>query len=456
MTRRASCAVFALAAAVVFIAFAATASGQSGIICSRTGGGAPYDFQSWEVERSRSLILDAQSLAAANRLFPDDAEFALPALEVEAAGAIVEDPEAAIPAAILNAIGWIESKANQTKIDVDYGKSGPALVSSDCGYGIMQITTHFVNNDEPPTRFEALVGTHFAYNVAAGAKILADKWNDPFFPTVGARDPRYIESWYYAIWSYNGWAGANHPDSPEIDPFRTTPYPCDERRNGYPYQELVLGCIVNPPEVDGDDLWPPSPVRLPDPSLAGPGQPLHYSRFLNGWTELRLGGRVHGGSPFAPMDMPLPTGAAPYGDSSSAAVSPDAARARVLGEPRLSLGTHSVQLSSSGAGSIGVIVISNAGSGLLPWRVRHAPDWVSLNYDAGAALGTDPAWTAPPSRRASRLEIEVDDDGVVAGAHRQQIRLEAMLPDGSIETRAITIELDKAGPAYYPAGKPES
>ena len=454
MTRRAVCAAFALAAAIVFIAFAATASGQSGIICSRTGGGDPYRFQSWEVERSRSLILDAQSLAAANRLFPDDAEFALPALEVDISGATVEDPEAAIPALILNAIGWIESKANQTELDVDYGQSGPTLVSSDCGYGIMQITTHFVNNDEPPTRFESLVGTHFAYNVAAGAKILADKWNDPFFPTVGARDPRYIESWYYAIWAYNGWAGANHPDSPEIDPFRTTPYPCDERRNGYPYQELVLGCIVNPPEVDGVDLWPPSPVRLP--GLTDPGQPLHYGRFLDGWTRLRLSASVHGDSPFAPMDMPLPAGAALYSDSSSAALSPDAARVRVLGEPRLALGTSSVQLSSSGTGRTGVIVISNAGSGLLPWRVRHAPDWVDLNYEAGAALGTDSGWTVAPSRRASRLEISIDDAGVVAGAHRQQIRLEAMLPDGSIETRAITVELDKAGPAYYPAGKPES
>ena len=456
MTRNAA-VVLALAAALAFIAFAAPASGQSGIICSRTGGGEPYRFQSWEGERSRSLILDAQSLAAANRLFPDDSEFALPALEIGVGDEAVEDPAAAIPAPILYSIGWIESKANQTALDVDYGDSGPALVSSDCGYGVMQITTGFVNNHERPTRWESLVGTHFAYNAAAGAKILVDKWNDSFFPVVGARDPRYIESWYYSIWSYNGWASANHPDGPEVDPFRASPYRCDERRNGYPYQELVFGCIVNPPEINGVDLWTPVDVQLPDPALFHGGGALDHHHFIDGWTELRRTVSPRGGGPFAPMNMSLPFGAVPYADAGAAAVSPGAARARVLGEPRLVLGTDTVNLGSGSASSrVGVIVISNAGSGLLPWRVRHAPDWLDLDYDAGAALGADPNWPAAPSRRASRLEVRADAAGVVPGAHLQQIRLEAMLPDGSIESRVINVELNKAGPAFYAAGRPES
>lgn len=454
---RNAAAVLAFAAALAFIAFAAPASGQSGIVCSRTGGGEPYRFQSWEGERSRSLILDAQSLAAANRLFPDDPEFALPALEIGLGDESAEDPAAAIPAPILYAIGWIESKANQTALDVDYGDSGPALVSSDCGYGVMQVTTGFINDDERPTRWESLVGSHFAYNVAAGAKILADKWNDTFFPVVGIRDPRYIESWYYAIWSYNGWAGANHPGGPEVDQFRSSPYPCNERRNGYPYQELVLGCIINPPEVDGIELWPSSPVQLPDPGLLFNSGPLDHGHFLNGWTDLRRSVSPRGDGPFSLMNMSLPSAAVTYADEGAAARSPADARARVLGEPRLSLPAQTVHLGSGAAsGRIGVIVIANAGSGLLPWRVRHAPDWVVLSHDAGVALGDDRNWPAAPSRRASRLEIRADAAGVVPGAHLQQIRLEAMLPDGSIETRAITVELNKSGPAFYAAGEPES
>ena len=148
--------------------------------CPYSGGGPAYLFQSWEADRDRSLYLDAQRLAAANLLFPDDEEFALPILK--AGLDRVEDPAAVIPAPLLYAIGWIESSTNQTAADVPYGEIGPALVSFDCGYGIMQVTSAIVNEGGLPTRFESLVGTHFAYNIAAGAQILAEKWNEEFFP----------------------------------------------------------------------------------------------------------------------------------------------------------------------------------------------------------------------------------------------------------------------------------
>ena len=157
--------------------------------CPFSGGGAPYAFQSWEADRDRSLYLDAQRLAAHNELFPDDKEFALPTLKVGTGSARREDPLAAIPAPLLFAIGWVESSINQTAIGVHYGSTGPALISFDCGYGIMQITSKILNDGDPPTRFEALVGTHFAYNIAAGAQVLAEAWNEEFFPVVGDADP---------------------------------------------------------------------------------------------------------------------------------------------------------------------------------------------------------------------------------------------------------------------------
>ena len=70
----------------------------------------------------------------------------------------MKTPSATIPPEILHAISWIESKANQTSIEVHYGDLGPALVSFDCGYGIMQVTSSIINDGGLPSRYEALTG----------------------------------------------------------------------------------------------------------------------------------------------------------------------------------------------------------------------------------------------------------------------------------------------------------
>jgi len=220
----------------------------------------------------RSIYLEAQLLAAENRLFPGDPEFAMPALTVGANR--TASASATIPAQLLHAISWIESKINQVHISVPYGDVGAALISSDCGYGIMQVTSTIDNDGGLPSRYEALAISHFAYNIAAGAGILAEKWNEDYFPVVGESDPGYVESWYFALWAYNGWAWINHPGNPAYDPQRP-PYDCDDDESGYwdyPYQERVLGCVLNPPVVNGQQLWESHPVVLPDiPNLTAPG-----------------------------------------------------------------------------------------------------------------------------------------------------------------------------------------
>ena len=306
-------ALLAVLAAILWLPSPALAAPDS---CPFSGGGAPYAFQSWEAGRDRSLYLDAQRLAAQNELFPDDEEFALPTLMAGTGSARREDPLATIPAPLLFAIGWVESSTNQTAIGVPYGSTGPALISFDCGYGIMQITSKIINDGDPPTRFEALVGTHFAYNIAAGAQVLAEAWNEQFFPVVGDADPSRIESWYYALWAYNGWALENHPAGPDVDPFRAPEYRCDGHRAGYAYQELVLGCIAHPPEVDGRPLWEAVDVALPDlGALAAQGGPLDPAHFYAGWNRLRSSGFVldMGASAFAEMNMPLPAASRIHG-----------------------------------------------------------------------------------------------------------------------------------------------
>ena len=419
--------------------------------CPYSGGGPPFSLQSFEADRARTLYQNAQLLAAANQLFPDDEDFQLPPLVMGEQRR--EDPTATIPPEILFAIGWIESKSNQTSIEVPYGDLGPALISFDCGYGLMQVTSSIINDGGLPSRYEALVGTHFAYNIAAGARILAEKWNDPFFPSVGARDPAYIESWYYALWGYNGWAGVNHPMHPSNDPFRS-PYRCNDiARNGYPYQELVLGCIINPPVVDGNRLWNPLDLALPDLStLTASGSPLDLEVFYAGQDSIYL--QIPGGefSPFAEMDMALPAGAQPRPSADIGQLA--ALRNEVLGEPVVRVNSEELELTSSQLQSGDVpFEIHNDGSGLLAWRIVDAPSWLDFDFQAGVALGTYPAGKGVQS---SRLSLTAAAGGVPEGSHRGQITFAFEFPDGQRQTQSVAISLDKRGAASYEAGRPQS
>ncbi len=419
--------------------------------CPYSGGGPPFAMQSFEADRARSLYLDAQRLAATNALFPEDKDFHLFPLTVGAER--FEDPEATIPAEILYAIGWIESATNQTAIEVPYGQLGPSLVSFDCGYGIMQVTSSIVNDGGLPSRYEALVGTHFAYNIAAGARILSEKWNEAIYPSVGARDPRFIESWYYALWAYNGWAGVNHPLNPIYDPFRSV-YDCRGRANAYPYQERVLGCVISPPEVDGQRLWEPLAISMPDRgTLATVGGPLDLDTFYAGLDtiSIHIDGAVE--SPFSEMDLPLPDGA--VARPSTHPAPGESTRARILGRPALRLETAAIELTSAQLETSEVsLVIHNDGTGLLAWRVVDAPSWLKLDVSAGVALGGSYAVVNGP--QASRLTLSSAAGGVPEGSHQGAIRLAFHDSDGGSQTETIAISLDKRGAAAYEAGRPQS
>ena len=425
----------------------APSSAQS--TCVYSGGGPPFNMQSFEVDRSRALILDAQRLAAANQLFPTDSDFQLQPLKVGEQR--IENPSATIPAEILFAIGWVESKSNQTSIEVAYGTLGPALVSWDCGYGVMQVTSTIVNDGGLPSRYEALVGSHFAYNVAAGAQILVEKWNEPLYPIVGDHDPAYIESWYYALWAYNGWAGVNHPRHPTRDPMRAQ-YRCDEvNRHTYPYQELVLGCLINPPAVESQRLWQPVEIKHPDlAALTAPGGPLDLDTFYAGLDEIYVS--VAATSAFAEMNMPLPAGAVrrtPVNPADAAIL-----RQRLLGQPAARLDATELELTSTQLAAGGTsLQIHNDGTGLLAWRVVDAPSWLSLDISAGVALGTGYPFAAPAP---SSLKLSAAADGVPEGSHRGAITLAFDYPDRRTETQSVTIFLDKQGAAYYEAGNPQS
>ncbi|HEU4424787.1 MAG TPA: SGNH/GDSL hydrolase family protein, partial [Pilimelia sp.] len=151
---------------------------------------------------------------------------------------------------------------------------------ADCGYGAAQVTTGMrvtdtntvVNGVLMDYTKQKAVALDYATNVAAGLRILQDKWN----VTRGAGliandgDPSRIENWWFAIWAYNtgfypqsgaapwgvGWA--NNPANPHYPPdrkmFLTAPldvpsegvddevgYDNAKHPNHWSYPERVIG-----------------------------------------------------------------------------------------------------------------------------------------------------------------------------------------------------------------------
>jgi hypothetical protein len=193
-----------------------------------------------------------------------------------------------VPPILLKSIGWAESKWKQFK--ADSGNVGPSLISFDCGYGIMQITSGMEGDAGfNPER----VASEYVYNIGTGAKILIDKWNIlPY--NIGDNNPQIIEDWYYAVWAYNGFSWQNNPNNPIYPPNRE-PFNGSQFRGDYPYQELVWGYAANPP---GPEFWEPVSLTLPDCSLIGIEPPPWIPRpfpFHNGAVEttpINIGDRV--------------------------------------------------------------------------------------------------------------------------------------------------------------------
>jgi len=197
--------------------------------------------------------------AGANLLGDDGPNY--PQIRVGYPDFILTSPS--VPSILLKAIGYTES--NWKQFQAAYGKSGSTVISFDCGYGIMQITSGMSGGAGfDPNR----VASEYVYNIGTGAKILIDKWNSRS-SYIGERDSRIIEEWYYAVWAYNGWAWINNPNNPKYDPNRP-PFNGTQPRGNYPYQELVWGYAANSP---GNEFWQSVPLTLPDRNLIGNNPP---------------------------------------------------------------------------------------------------------------------------------------------------------------------------------------
>ena len=342
----------------------------------------------YEGPADRSLYVTGQNLAGFNMIAPSDSYFRTPVVEKGTRSNRSAGTEAYVPPRLLKAIGHIESNNAQADHTVYWGATGPTKVSFDCGHGIMQITSGMTSPADGgwPSTEQSLVATHYLFNIARGAAILVNKWNSApqFRPIVGNGDPRIVENWYFAVWSYNGFASTNNP----LNYGPRSGFSCGaandgfghDRRN-YPYQELVFGCATRPPSVDGQRLWSPLTVTLPN---------LNDSRWRDPLSRFPDSSR---------MDMPTP------GPSHRDATSRPASNVpnQLLGSPSLEVGpTPVIQV-------VNRVTISNTGSGILAWRAKPEQPWLRVNKKAGVVLGSGVSCTPDePCARSVTLTITVN------------------------------------------------
>jgi hypothetical protein len=410
--------------------------------CPNTGSlNGPFDIHTYEAADYKNLYARTYDLAGYNAIVPEIGTFALPRAErgPRSIGSANLDL-AYVPPTILKAVGFLESGWAQGSYSplVDYGETGPVLSSHDCGYGIMQVTTGMQNVSGVPNIDQAMIGSHYAFNIARGAKILMDKWNlsPEYRPQVGERDPQTIEDWYYAIWGYNGFAFSNHPLSPAYSLNRVA-FSCGDPSDGYghdrtqyPYQELVLGCVQRPPSRAGTQLWQGQEVHMPDLN----NQTWANTLNVNNWNACSYS------LDCAAMDFPTPN--AWHQDSTTLTVT----REQVLGAPVMDFTTSSVNLTvNAGEGPVYVAFdVLNAGSGVLGYQAISDTGWLHVSPAGGVALGSDLGY------KSGSLVLTAHTEGLAPGHYTGHITVTSLYGSGS--PRVYTAELDvNTGPQPTPA-----
>ncbi|HLB26578.1 MAG TPA: FG-GAP-like repeat-containing protein [Dehalococcoidia bacterium] len=382
----------------------------------------PWSLTAFEAADWRTTYGRTLELAAFNRLFPELPSFALPSIETgprSAGSTTAATPY--VPPTLLKAIAWVESGWQMANSSVNYGETGPPLLSHSCGYGIMQIVSGMENAGGAPTLNQVSIGSHYGLNIARGARILAQKWNlaPEYRPLAGSRNAAAVEDWYYAVWSYHGFSFTNHPLNPAYSPRRGV-YRCDGTQSygSFPYQELVLGCMTNPPVVGGTRLWTAIAPTFPNPSLPA------FS--LSNWNA------CSGSSNCAGMDLPASSPA--HTDPTTTGLN----RTAALGAPSVAVSPASINLvvPSNATSPSMTATISNPGTGPLSWRLSPSVSWLKPAKIQGLSTGTD-IGSAPAS-----FSYSVDATGLVPGNYTGAINIQSNYAQGL--PKSLTVNLSVA------------
>ena len=207
-----------------------------------------------------------------------------------------------IPAQVLLGVLTQESNLEQASVHVDQGQASNPLTSfnwfgnwvnnggtwtetnhinwdtSDCGYGIGQVTTGMClavyQNGDPECQYatpmsatdQLAVAVDYQANIAKAAQVLAGYWNQlaadgiTMTSTSGA-SANYIENWYMALWAYNS----------GLEP-------------GTSIYGNTTGCTPGPSCADGNGDWglgyadnPANPAYPPDRPVFPSGSANNYT-----------------------------------------------------------------------------------------------------------------------------------------------------------------------------------
>lgn len=172
-----------------------------------------------------------------------------------------------VPAQILLGVLAQESNLWQASFHVAEGVTGNPLVGSfygvedgwginwaggDCGYGVAQVTDGMRRTGTgllSPER-QLAVAVDYATNIAAGVRILQEKWNQTraLGMTVNGGDAGRMESWFAALWAYN--SGIN-PQASTGNTTGCSPGPnCTDAPGNGPGGNYGLGWSNNPARPD--------------------------------------------------------------------------------------------------------------------------------------------------------------------------------------------------------------
>ena len=119
----------------------------------------------------------------------------LTAIQLEILELIWDHPDGAarVPATLLKAIAWVESTLTMASRSVAFESGGPALVSFDCGHGVMQVTSGMtvpLGGPNRPTASQVNVATHSAHNTPRGPGTRAAERTAAGTAPPGATDTR--------------------------------------------------------------------------------------------------------------------------------------------------------------------------------------------------------------------------------------------------------------------------
>jgi hypothetical protein len=391
----------------------------------------------YEAEQSRLTYLATIDAASVNALFPGDLVFSLPAVEVGTRGQRTIGVQR-VPATLLKAIAWEESTLTMASRATKIESIGAALISFDCGHGVMQVTTGMtvpLGGGGLPSSDQVKIATHFGYNIARGASILAEKWNAapqtrPVVGTDTASNPDLIENWYMATWAYNGFAGpgsfsSNHPSDPTFGAWPREQYRCDgtQSRRRYPYQELVWGCMAAPPTRDDALLWQPIAASLPN---------LSEPRFFD---PLSLANWVF---PYSAMDLPSPS---PVHLDPAPTLAPGI-RERILGVPRLEADAQIVRIRLNGLpqDQWATVRLPNLGVGIVSWVAKPEEAWIVTDPPGGVSLGLGVSCPVPDCERTGEITLTVNPTLLQSTTSVGILRIVPV--NGNSPTVIIRIEID--------------